>query len=109
MIGQRQLSYKRNWTIWFKTRVNAEYQPLLRYVILLAMQSQIIKRTAPHWKLGLSYFGYVLIGIIPLTVFANVAGIYGNLTYKVMIAIFYIVVLPFWVKRTVITATVLFM
>lgn len=73
------------------------------------MQEQIIKRNAPNWKLGLSYFGYTLIGIIPLNVFINILTLYGNYNYKLVIFAIYIIVLPFWVKRTVITASALFL
>jgi len=73
------------------------------------MQEQIIKRNAPNWKLGLSYFGYTLIGIIPLSAFINILTLYGNYNYKLVIFSIYIIVLPFWVKRTVITASTLFL
>jgi len=71
------------------------------------MESITTKKNAPNWRLGLSYFGYLLIGILPLNVVTNILSAYGNNTYKIIIAISYLIVLPFWMKKLVITATTL--
>ena len=71
------------------------------------MEISATKKSVPDWRLGLSYFGFLLIGIIPINVVTSILSAFGNDTYKFVLVVIYILVLPFLIKKLVITATTL--